>query len=78
MPIINEAHTINGDEVSISLIVWRRFRLPAPGMVEAVLNANPGLADQGQFIPRATDVIIPIDTDLDLNAAAPIKLWDEV
>jgi len=77
MTVINESHRIAGEEISASLLIWRRLRLPAPGMIEALLTANRGLADLGQHIPLDTDVAIPIDTDARYGAPAEIALWDE-
>lgn len=59
---------------TLDQLVWRAIGMAAPA-VEAVLAANPGLADLGPFLPRATPVIIPVGSD----APAPsrlVQLWD--
>jgi len=43
------------------------------GCVEAVLDANPGLARHGQPYPAGLVIILP---DLPEPAADSIKLWD--
>lgn len=44
------------------------------GAVEAVLEANPGLADLGPVYSAGTEIILP---DLDLSAEQQtVKLWD--
>lgn len=77
MPLINEVHTVTSDGVTVSKMVWRRFRLPAQGVVEAILNANPGLADLGQTIPLNHSVVFPLDTDQPDARRDVYKLWDE-
>jgi phage tail protein X len=77
MTVINEQHTIAGHEITLSLLVWRRFRLPMPGYHEAVLTANRDLADKGQHIPVGTRVVLPIDTAEDRRIVDEVRLWDE-
>lgn len=44
------------------------------GVTEAVLDANPGLADAGVILPHGTTVRLP---DLAPPASAPtVQLWD--
>lgn len=44
------------------------------GAVEAVLDVNPGLADQGPVYPAGVLIALP---DLPVPApAAPVRLWD--
>ncbi len=73
--------TISGDYITVDLIVWRRYRVRAPGIVEAMLDCNPHLAllhKQSPFIPTGTQIRIPIDPDILANAPKPkktIQLW---
>jgi len=77
MAKFTEQHTIGSDNFTASLLVWRRFRRPAPGAIEAILNANRGLADQGLLIPVGTVVDLPIDTDDPYRVDDKIRLWPE-
>jgi len=75
-----EILTVKGDHVTADLIVWRRYRVRAPGIVEAMLDANPHLARihrLGPFIPVGTQVRIPIDAELIAKGPKPkeIELW---
>lgn len=59
--------TVSGDFVTADLIVWRRYRTPSPGIVEALLDANPHLAPlhrESPFIPVNTQIAVPIDLDI--------------
>ena len=65
--------SIEGD--TLDLICWRELGRTA-GVVEAALEANPGLADRGPILPRGTPVVLP-----DVAIAAPetrdvVQLWD--
>lgn len=74
---ILENHTVTGDHITASLLIWRRFRLPAPGALEALLEANPGLADLGPVIPVGTVVAVPVRTGVAYDRVDQIRLWDE-
>lgn len=78
MAVINETVTIEGNEITVSLLAWRRFHLPTPGLHEAILNANRDLADAGVYIPLGRTVAIPIDTDRPYDRPEEIRLWDEL
>lgn len=64
--------TVQGD--TVDAIVWRHYGRTA-GLVELVLEANPGLAEHGPVLPNGTLVELP--------AAAPqaeqtqmVNLWN--
>jgi phage tail protein X len=75
MANITETITVAGDDVSVSLIVWRRFKRPMPGLVEMIYDTNPGLADLGHFLPVGTVFALPIPTPREPVILEPIKLW---
>lgn len=69
--------TVESEGLTLSQIVWRKFRAPRPGLVERILALNPGLATPGPMLPPGTEFLMPIDGE----AAAPeapaiISLWD--
>lgn len=61
---------ITSDFVTADLIIWKRYRNRAPGMVELMLDANPQLAFVHRvtpFIPVGVYVRVPIDPTLMLG-----------
>jgi phage tail protein X len=72
MTDITERVTVEGDGLTISLIVW-------PGLVERVYAMNPGLAAHGAILPLGTSFLLPVpapDPAPDpAQVLAPIRLW---
>jgi phage tail protein X len=62
--MIVEPVTVEGEFLTVSLIVWRRFRRP-----------NPGLADLGAFLPVGTTFDMPVPTPREPAILDPIRLW---
>lgn len=57
----------------LDYICWRHYRRQS-GAVEAVLEANPGLADRGPVFPAGVTITLP---DLPApEATAVIRIWD--
>lgn len=57
----------------IDLIVWRFYGRTA-GLVEAVLEANPGLADLAPFLPLGQPVFLP-DVPKQTQSKTVVQLW---
>lgn len=55
--------------------VCRRYYGSRTGAVEAVLEANPGLADRGPLLPAGVAILLP-DLPAAASAADIVKLWD--
>ena len=55
--------------------VCRRFYGREAGAVEAVLEANPGLAELGPVLPAGTVIQLP-DLPRPLETIETVKLWD--
>lgn len=72
---VTETVTVEGDFLTVSLIVWRRFHRPMPGLVEQIYDLNPGLADLGQFLPVGTVFEMPIPIPRSKQHLDPIRLW---
>ena len=70
-----ERITVEGDALTVSLIVWRRFKRPMPGMVDTILDANPGLADLGPILPLGTVFQMSIPVPQENQVLEPIQLW---
>jgi phage tail protein X len=78
MAVPAERVTVNQDGLTLSNIVWRRFRATRPGLVEAILAANPGLAAEGPVLLAGTQFMMPVDP-VETGSAQPvavISLWD--
>jgi phage tail protein X len=59
--------TIKADGVTVDLLVWRRYRIRAPGITEMTMDLNPHLARIHRttpFLPVGTQVRIPLDSDI--------------
>lgn len=50
--------TIGITGLTLSSLVWRKYRRRTPGLVEQALEANPGLADH-LFLPLGMTVRLP-------------------
>jgi len=70
-----ETVTVEGELLTVSLIVWRGFKRPMPGLVEAIHDINAGLADLGAWLPVGTIFAMPIPTPREPVLLDPIRLW---
>ena len=64
-----------GEGVSVDLLIWREYRRPMPGLVEAVLDKNPGLAALGPILPVGTPVKLPLLKPAPVAELAVVRLW---
>ena len=78
-----ELHKVLTDYVTVDLIIWKRYRAMAPGMVELMLDANPQIAFVHRttpFLPVGTYVRVPIDPALILGKPPMLpqdSLWTD-
>lgn len=75
MSEVIERITVEGDAITLSLLVWRRFRRPMPGLVETILDRNAGLASLGPVLPVGTAFDLPVPTPREPQLLDPIRLW---
>jgi phage tail protein X len=75
MDQVIETVTVEGDGLTVSVIVWRRFKRPMPGLVEAIYDLNPGLADPGHTLPVGTSFDMPVPIPREQQVLDPIRLW---
>ena len=75
MDQVIETVTVEGDGLTVATLVWRRFKRPMPGLVEAIYDLNPGLADLGQTLPVGTSFEMPIPIPREQQVLDPIRLW---
>lgn len=59
---------------TVDAICWRYYGRTA-GVVEQVLDANPGLADLGPVIPHGTQVLLP-EQAVRAEQRQMVNLWD--
>lgn len=59
---------------TVDVLCWRHYGRTA-GVVEAVLDANPGLADHGPILPHGLAVQMP-ETQTVAPHRQMLSLWD--
>lgn len=59
---------------TIDAICWRYFQRTR-GLVETVMELNPGIADNGPVLPHGLTVTLPDAPQSQPNAAI-VQLWD--
>ena len=57
----------------VDAIAWRHYGRQDQGVVEAVLNANPGIADAGPVLPAGLRIRLPVLPDPDPREG--VRLW---
>lgn len=65
------AHVLAGE--TVDALVWRVL---GSATVEPVLEANPGLAAAGPFLPEGQAVTLPEIVQAPAAAAELVQLWD--
>lgn len=69
-----ETYTVESEGITVSRLVWNRFMRPMRGLVERVLDINPGIADF-ETLPVGMAVTLPIPS-MKEPIREPIALWD--
>ena len=78
-----EIHKVLTEYVTVDLIIWKRYRAYARGMVELMIDANPQIAFAHRttpFLPVGTYVRVPIDPALILGKPPTLpqdSLWTD-
>lgn len=78
-----ELYEVTGEGVTADLIVWQRYKQPAPGIVEAMLDYNPQISvihRTTPFLPPGLYVMVPIDPTMILGQQPPTStsnLWTD-
>ena len=70
-----ETITIQWEAITASLLVWRRFKRPMPGLVERVYALNPRLALVGPILPVGTVLRLPVPVTRTEPDITPVRLW---
>ncbi len=70
--------TIPNDHTPVDLLLFRHYGAEIPGLVEATLTQNPGLAALGVYPPKGTvvDVTTPAPAAQRSSVRKVIRLYD--
>jgi phage tail protein X len=72
-----ETLTVEADHTTLDLLLWRRYRREAKGLVEDTLARNPGLAALGAILPIGTVVQVEAPAPATDSAATTVRsLYD--
>jgi phage tail protein X len=66
---------VAGEGISVDLLIWRQHKRPMPGLVETVLDINPGLAALGPILPVGTLVKLPAVKPPRVMELSLVRLW---
>jgi phage tail protein X len=69
-----ETITIQGEGITASLLVWRWFKRPMPGLVERVYELNPRLPLVGPVLPVGTVLRLPVPVTKAEPDVTPVRL----
>ncbi len=61
-----ETVRIKGEGIAPDLLLWRRYKMPSPGMLELMLDRNPQIMEDlavGPFLAVGRIIHVPIDRD---------------
>lgn len=72
---MSEVLTVPFDGLTLSGLLWRRFRRQTPGLRETVLALNPGLAEIELSLPRGATVTLP-DALAAPSRTDIVQLWE--
>lgn len=70
-----ERYVVASEGLTLSGIVWNRYRASVPGAVEQALAINHHLASLPAELPLGTIVDIPVITTTSARKAT-VSLWD--
>lgn len=71
-----ERIVVAGDNVTLDLLLWRRFGGRGNGLLARTFVLNPGLADKGVFIPPGTSVLLPDAPVASPCITQPVSLFE--
>lgn len=64
--------TVTAEHTTLDLLLWRVLRREVPGLVEATLDLNPGLAALGPILPVGTRVLFKRPDAAEIAAAQEV------
>lgn len=77
MTVVVEKIRVTAEFSTLSLMLWRRFQRPMPGLLEDTLARNPGLEALGYYLPVGTEFDIGVQTQesSEQQSREAIRLW---
>ncbi|MBS8259716.1 phage tail protein [Roseibium polysiphoniae] len=54
-----ETITVRGDNLTLDLLLWRRYGVRGRELMEQALTLNPDLAAVGPILPLGTQITLP-------------------
>jgi len=54
-----ERVTIQGERITMDLLLWRRYGVRGQGLLNQAYDLNPNLADRGPILPLGKQVLLP-------------------
>lgn len=71
-----ETVTVGAEYMTLSRIIWQRFKRPMPGLLELTLSENMLLATLGPYLPVGTTFRLPIPSTTSPQIRQTVRLWD--
>lgn len=73
---MSQTYTTSAGDTA-DFIAWKQYGSVTPDILNAVLAANPGLADYGPLLPAGVAVVLPvINTQTQAAAVQEVTLWN--
>ena len=66
-----ETIIVKGEGITLDLLLHRKYGVPGRALMPTALTLNPGVSDNGPFIPLGTSVVIP---DLPASSSSTTKV----
>lgn len=67
---------VDGEGITVSLLVWRFLKRKPAGYVEQVMELNSSIAGQSIFLPVGSVITMPLLIEEADQAVPVISLWD--
>lgn len=67
---------VEGEGITVSLLVWRFLKRKPPGYVEQVMELNPKVAGESIFLPVGSVITMPLLVEEADQGVAVVSLWD--
>lgn len=67
--------TVAIEFLTLSQLIWRKFKRQPAGYIERVLDLNQGISTS-VYLPVGTVVILPLDLPTDFEEPEVVRLWD--
>lgn len=72
---MTETITVRGENITLDLLLWRRFGVRGRSLVEKTLDRNQNLAAKGTYLPLGTVVELPDLIDTSTTSRRVVSLF---